>query len=116
MNVDIGFVSIENTGQDRAQAVRPINQNPILMTATQTLVSRPAHTNNNGVNSKVATKKGEQIERATSPVDERILTEFYADQPRDMHKYTLEGRQYVVFEGKSLTDIEIYRRGKLCFF
>jgi hypothetical protein len=57
------------------------------------------------------TKKFEQIERATSPVDERILQEFYADQPQDMHSYKLEGRQYIVYESKTFTDIDTHRKG-----
>ena len=64
--------------------------------------------------------KVEAIERATSPIDERILEEFYNDQPKDMHAYNLEGRRYIVYEGKQhAEDIESYRKGthssKRCF-
>ncbi|CAF4781763.1 unnamed protein product, partial [Rotaria socialis] len=55
-------------------------------------------------------KQHDRIERATSPVDERILNEFYADQPKDVHQYSLEGREYFVYEGTNLSDIESYRR------
>ena len=56
-------------------------------------------------------KKTDQIERATSPVDQRILNEFYTDQPKDMHSYSLDGRQYVVYEVKNFTDIETHQKG-----
>lgn len=59
----------------------------------------------------VALKKQEVIERATSPVDERILKEFYTDPPKNMHQYSLEGKQYFVYEGVNLSDIESYRKG-----
>lgn len=59
----------------------------------------------------VPVKKHEHVDRATSPVDERILNEFYADLPKDIHQYRLEGRQYVVYEGANLTDIDTYRKG-----
>lgn len=59
----------------------------------------------------VPVKKHEHVDRATSPVDERILNEFYADLPKDVHQYRLEGRQYVVYEGANLTDIDTYRKG-----
>jgi hypothetical protein len=76
---------------------------------------RPSHTNatvnNHRPTPVVPVKKTEQIERATSPVDERILNEFYADKPKDVHQYSLEGRQYVVYEGATLTDINTYRTG-----
>ena len=71
-----------------------------------------AHSNTHRVNSTHVVKKPEQIARSTSPVDERILQEFYADQPKNMHSFNLEGRQYVVYEGKSLTDVETHRKGK----
>lgn len=71
-----------------------------------------AHPTTHRVNSTVTVQKPEQIARSTSPVDERILQEFYADQPKNMHSYNLEGRQYVVYEGKSLTDVETHRKGK----
>jgi hypothetical protein len=70
------------------------------------------HASTHRVNSTAAVKKPETVARSTSPVDERILQEFYADQPKDMHSYSLEGRQYVVYEGKSLTDAETHRKGK----
>lgn len=52
-----------------------------------------------------------RIERSTSPVDPRIINEFYSDQPRSMHQYQLEGRQYVVYEGNNFSDVEPYRQG-----
>ncbi len=68
--------------------------------------------NNNGENQRFGTKQHDRVERATSPVDERILNEFYSDLPRDLHQYQLEGRQYVVYEGKNFSDIDPYRKGK----
>lgn len=56
-------------------------------------------------------KKVEHTDRATSPVDDRILQEFYTDQPKDVHQYNVEGRQYVVFEGATFVDIDTYRKG-----
>lgn len=67
----------------------------------------------NGGNQRTERKKPDRVERATSPVDARIIKEFYSDAPRDMHKYHLEGRQYVVYEGKNFTDIDPYRKGKI---
>ena len=81
----------------------------------QTPVRHQSQTNfqasNTRMNPTPVTKKTEQIERATSPVDQRILNEFYADQPKDMHSYNLDGRQYVVYEVKSFTDIETHQKG-----
>jgi hypothetical protein len=84
------------------------------MTTPQPIVHpRPSAPPNNHRPTLVASvKKHEQINRATSPVDERILNEFYGDPPKDVHQYRLEGRQYVVYEGANLTDIESYRKGK----
>lgn len=67
--------------------------------------------NNHRPNAAPPVKKQEHIERATSPVDERILNQFYTDQPKNMHEYNLEGKKYVVYEGINLTDIESYRKG-----
>lgn len=67
----------------------------------------------NEVNPRPSPRKNEHIDRSTSPVDARILEEFYADHPKDMHQYNLEGRQYVVYEGKTFSDAEPIRKGKL---
>jgi len=29
-----------------------------------------------------------------------------------MHEYQLDGRQYIVYEGKTFTDVDTYRKGK----
>ncbi len=29
-----------------------------------------------------------------------------------MHEYQLDGRQYIVYEGKNFTDVDTYRKGK----
>ncbi|CAF2375771.1 unnamed protein product [Rotaria sp. Silwood2] len=103
---------VGNDGQDRVHATpttKP-NLNTSLPLATkQTLIPRQTQ-NINGQNSSVATKRYDKIERATSPVDQRILNEFYADHPKDVHQYQLEGRQYVVYEGVKLSDIDTYRK------
>jgi hypothetical protein len=107
---------VENAGQDRVHVGKPANTNTIPLATTQIVVPRQSqnhgHANNHRPNPIVHVKKTEHVERATSPVDERILNEFYADLPKDMHQYTLEGRQYVVFEGKNTSDIVTYRTGK----
>lgn len=56
-------------------------------------------------------KSVDVVERSTSPVDYRILAEFYSDLPQDVHSYSLDGRQYRVYEGH-FHDIESYRKGK----
>ena len=54
-----------------------------------------------------------RIERSTSPVDNRVLNQFYADQPKDVHLYQLDGRQYRVYEGQTLTELDQLREGKV---
>lgn len=110
---------VENAGPDRGNAVRPTNQSVPSMPPPQPSAPprpppapAPAAANNHRPTVVAPAKKHEQIHRATSPVDERILNEFYADAPKDLHQYTLEGRQYYVHEGANLTDIETYRKGK----
>lgn len=110
----IVFCFIENAGQDRVHAVRPANNNNNIPLATPQVIV-PRHSNTAGqANNQRSTpvKKREHVDRATSPVDERILNEFYLDRSKDVHQYNLEGRQYVVYEGANLTDIETYRTGK----
>jgi len=111
---------LETNGHDRVHAARPANNSIVPVATPQIIVPpRQSHTNNQQNNHRpnpvVSAKKHEVVERATSPVDERILNEFYADRPKDVHQYHLEGRQYVVYEGANLTDIETYRKGKLIF-
>ncbi len=109
---------LEINGHDRVHAARPSNNNNMVPLATPQIIVPPRQShattqqNNHRPNPVVSAKKHELIERATSPVDERILNEFYADRPKDVHQYHLEGRQYVVYEGANLTDIETYRKGK----
>jgi hypothetical protein len=108
---------VENGGPDRGNAVRPTNQNASSMPQPQPSAPprpppNPAPAVNHRPTAVAPVKKHEQVHRATSPVDERILNEFYADAPKDVHQYKLEGRQYVVYEGPNLTDIESYRKGK----
>ncbi len=108
---------LENTGHDRVHAARPANSNTIPLTTPQVIVPsrQPSHagpSNNHRPTTMLPVRKHEPIDRATSPVDERIINEFYADHPKDVHQYSLEGRQYVVYEGNNLSDIESYRRGK----
>jgi hypothetical protein len=108
-----------HNGHDRVHAEpRPANNNVIPLATPQVIVPpRQSHTGaqlNSHLPHPVVSpfKKREHVERATSPVDERILNEFYADRPKDVHQYSLEGRQYVVYEKPKLTDIETYRKGK----
>jgi len=83
------------------------------VTTTQAVAPPRLSQNNNHRPTQVGPfRKKEQIDRATSPVDDRILNEFYTSRPKDVHQYTLDGRQYVVYEGADLTDIEAYRNGK----
>jgi len=105
---------LENVGQDRVHVTRSTNPNPtntVPLTTTQTIVPRRGQ-NINGGNAPVEARRHDQIERATSPVDERILNEFYTDRPKEMHQYHLEGRQYVVYEGKTFGDLDPFRKGK----
>ncbi|CAF0863672.1 unnamed protein product [Rotaria sordida] len=86
---------LENDGYDRIHAVKPANTNLIPLAPAQPIASLHQPQNNVPINhhrpnSIIPLKKPEQIERATSPVDERILQEFYADRPNDMHHYNLE--------------------------
>ncbi|CAF0827712.1 unnamed protein product [Rotaria sp. Silwood1] len=103
---------IGNAGQDRVHVVASTKPNPntsLPLTTKQTLIPRQSP-NINGISSSIPTKKYDKVERATSPVDQRILNEFYADRPKDVHHYHLEGRQYVVYEGVHLTDVDTYRK------
>jgi hypothetical protein len=103
-----------HAGQDRIHVAGSNNPNPnntVPLVPTQIAVPRQSQ-NINGGNQRMETKRHDQIERATSPVDERILNEFYSDRPKDMHQYRLEGRRYVVYEGKTFADIEPHRKGK----
>jgi len=105
---------LEQANPDRVHAVRPSDPGPdnaVPLVTTQAMAPRRSQQINGG-NQKVDGKRYDQIERATSPVDERILKEFYADRPKDMHKYQLEGRQYVVYEGKTYSDLDTHRNGK----
>ncbi len=112
------FVILENAGHDRVHVTKPVTTNVVARPTPQVVAPppRPPHTNipvnNHRPTPVVPVKRHEQIERATSPVDERILNEFYTDKPKDVHQYSLEGRQYVVYEGAQLTDIDSYRKGK----
>ncbi|CAF2381608.1 unnamed protein product [Rotaria sp. Silwood2] len=110
---------LENDGYDRIHAVKPVHTNTIPLASTQHIAPPPppppqshnnAHSNNHRPNSVIPIKKHEQIERATSPVDERILEEFYTDRPKDIHQYSLEGKNYVVYERTGLTDLDSYRK------
>ncbi|CAF3773598.1 unnamed protein product [Adineta steineri] len=106
---------LENNGLDRVHAAVPVTTNVMPLTTTHpNLGVRPSNsnvqTNNHRPSPAAPVKKVEQVERATSPVDDRILQEFYSDRPKDVHQYNLEGRQYVVYEATSFTDIDTYRR------
>ena len=94
-------------GQDRVHATRPTRPN-----ATAPLVGGPATGPHRSQNNGVGGGNYDKIERATSPVDQRIINEFYSDQPRDKHEYQLNGRQYVVYEGNGYNDITPFRKGK----
>lgn len=101
-----------HVGQDRVHATQSNNpNNTVLIVPTQSGAPRRSQ-NANGGNQKGETRRNDKVERATSPVDERILNEFYADRSKEMHQYHLEGRQYVVYEGKIFGDIDPFRKGK----
>lgn len=89
---------------------RPPTPAPISPTRHASVVY--AQIDKNHPNPATLEKKQEQIERATSPVDERILKEFYADRPKEVHQYSLEGKQYIVIAQPNLTDIDQHRKGK----
>ncbi|CAF0771468.1 unnamed protein product [Adineta steineri] len=106
---------LENNGLDRVHAAVPVTTNVMPLTTTHpNLGVRPSNsnvqTNNHRPPPAAPVKKVEQVERATSPVDDRILQEFYSDRPKDVHQYNLEGRQYVVYEATNFTDIDTYRK------
>ncbi|CAF1939408.1 unnamed protein product [Rotaria magnacalcarata] len=114
---------LENDGYNRINVVQPNHTNRISRGLAPTPAQAPISTTNSRHPSQANAqinhhptypvaplKQHDRIERATSPVDERILNEFYADRPKDVHQYSLEGRQYFVYEGTNLTDIESYRR------
>jgi len=95
--------------QDRVHVTQSNNPartdiNPIA--TTQQMVPRRSD------NANKSAGKFDRIERATSPVDQRILNEFYGDRPKEQHTYQLDGRQYIVYEGKTFTSIEPIRKGK----
>ncbi|CAF1433539.1 unnamed protein product [Adineta ricciae] len=99
-------------GSDRIISIRTTPNTLAPTPGPQQVVTRRPQRNNEIQPGDVTghPKKYEQIDRATSPVDERILEEFYADRPKDMHQYHLEGRQYVVYEGKTFSDVEPVRK------
>lgn len=110
----ITFIGNFNQGNVPAAAVsNKTAPDPTTMKTTtrQALIPRPV-SNINGGNQPATNKQFGKVERATSPVDERIINEFYTDHPRDVHQYQLEGRQYVVYEGIYLMNIDTYRKGK----
>jgi hypothetical protein len=84
------------------------------MPAERIASADPLRNNNDrGLYPNVATLNSAHMDRSTSPVDRRILDEFYTDAPRDMHSYDLDGRRYLVYEGKTFGDVNIFRRGTL---
>ncbi|CAF1609233.1 unnamed protein product [Adineta ricciae] len=113
---------LENPAYDRNLTVRPVTTNIVAITTQTAAASAHGHppplhqSNNNALTTAQRptnispVKKVEHTDRATSPVDDRILQEFYSDRPKDVHQYSLEGRQYVVFEGATFTDIDTYRK------
>ncbi|CAF1245614.1 unnamed protein product [Rotaria magnacalcarata] len=99
-------------GQDHVHAAasnKTSPNDPNTVPTRQTLVPRPI-TANSARNSIIPTKIYDRVERATSPIDERILNEFYTDHPKDVHQYNLEGKQYVVYEGIKSINIDVYRK------
>ncbi|CAM2717175.1 unnamed protein product [Rotaria socialis] len=114
---------LENDGYNRINAVQPNRANqiphgsapvstqaPISTTNSHHPLQANVQINHHRTHPVALSKQHDRIERATSPVDERILNEFYADRPKDVHQYSLEGREYFVYEGTNLSDIESYRR------
>ena len=83
----------------------PVAQAPAPRNSQATVAS-----NNQRMTPIPTLKKPEKVERATSPVDYRILAEFYSDKPQDIHSYQLDGRQYLVYEGQ-IQDIDACRKG-----
>ena len=111
MSFDIPCPLDDDTG-DRGRQVRPTNYNAGPMPAERIASADPLQKNNGrGLYPHVARLSSAHMDRSTSPVDARILDEFYTDLPRDMHSYDLDGRRYVVYEGKTFGDINVFRRG-----
>lgn len=94
------------------------NDDRLRSSRSNTVTNQPATTNQRevirpaGQKAILPVSNSDKIERATSPVDARILEEFYTDRPREMHSYQLNGRRYVVFEGRTLSEQDSLRRGK----
>lgn len=104
---------LDNGTPDRVEPMKaaPARTVPAAIAPPPSSVVRHSQTNIARPTPVPPGKRYETIERATSPVDERVLEEFYGDQPKDMHSYSLGGRRYVVYEGKHHTeDIESYRK------
>ena len=99
---------------EHGRQIRPSNYNAGLMPAERIASADPLQNNHGrGRYPKVATLDSAHMDRGTSPVDRRILDEFYSDMPQDMHSYDLDGRRYLVYEGKTFGDINIFKRGTL---
>lgn len=117
------FISIlhllDVDGNDRVHAMRsdhapapsnvPLANRPVVAPA-RLEPPPPVTTANHNLTPVHPKKKVEYIHRSTSPVDERVLQEFYSDQPKDVHQYSLEGRNYVVYEGVNLNDVDSYKK------
>jgi len=106
---------VDGDGNDRVHAERnvpSVNRQAVAPAHPPPAPVAPVSTANHRPTPVQPIKKVDCIHRSTSPVDERVLQEFYADQPKDIHQYSLEGRKYVVYEGANLTDVETYKKGK----
>ncbi|CAF3642164.1 unnamed protein product [Adineta steineri] len=99
-----------DASSDRRQSARSHPANSLPLNVAQQVAPRRSQFNNNNGNARGMTTKQPQMDRGTSPVDERVLEEFYHDRPKDLHQYELDGRQYVVYEGHKFSDIDVYRK------
>ncbi|UJR35411.1 hypothetical protein I4U23_028168 [Adineta vaga] len=111
---------LNGPNHDHVNTIRPVMSKTMPVTTQTVPVSahppplRQSNSNAASTNQRPTNlpqvKKYDQVDRATSPVDDRILQEFYSDRPKDVHQYSLEGRQYVVFEGATFTGIDTYQK------
>jgi hypothetical protein len=111
-------IIVAEQNQQQAFNSRPNQRATSPYPAAPQPVTAAEHVNNNRTvttsnASPLPPRRLGKIERATSPVDARVLKEFYADRPKDMHTYQIEGRQYYVYEGKKLTELDEFRQGEM---
>ena len=82
---------VDGDGNDRVHAERnvpSVNRQAVAPAHPPPAPVAPVSTANHRPTPVQPKKKVDCIHRSTSPIDERVLQEFYADQPKDIHKQT----------------------------